>query len=112
MNVLRMDCKRLLLIWPKVILFYSILAVNSVNHTLVFSNIFNFLKIFIFTFFTFFFLGIPSLGLLPTDPLRVSSLVIDQGVGAVKLKMQYKDLDIKNMQTTTVKELKYVTSRL
>lgn len=49
--------------------------------------------------------GIPSLGLLPSDPLRVNSLGIDQGIGAVNLK--FKDLDILNMKSTIVKDLTY-----
>ncbi|KAL5235485.1 hypothetical protein ACI65C_002895 [Semiaphis heraclei] len=47
--------------------------------------------------------GIPSLGLLPMDPLRISSLRINQGIGAVNLK--FKDLDISNMKSTIVKDL-------
>ncbi|VVC25556.1 Haemolymph juvenile hormone binding [Cinara cedri] len=51
--------------------------------------------------------GIPSLGLLPTDPLRVTSLGINQGIGAVKLKLDFKDLDILNLHTTIITDLKY-----
>ncbi|XP_060872774.1 uncharacterized protein LOC132946731 [Metopolophium dirhodum] len=49
--------------------------------------------------------GIPSLGLLPTDPLRINSLGIDQGIGAVNLK--FRDLDILNMKSTIIKNLTY-----
>uniref|UniRef100_A0A2S2PLB2 Protein takeout n=1 Tax=Schizaphis graminum TaxID=13262 RepID=A0A2S2PLB2_SCHGA len=47
--------------------------------------------------------GIPSLGILPNDPLRINSLAIDQGIGAVNLK--FKDLDILNMKSTIIKDL-------
>lgn len=49
--------------------------------------------------------GIPSLGLLPTDPLRISSLTIDKGIGGVNLK--FKDLDILNMRSTIIKDLTF-----
>lgn len=49
--------------------------------------------------------GIPSLGLLPLDPIRVTSLVVDQGVGAVKLKLKFRDLDILNMNSSAIDEL-------
>lgn len=50
-------------------------------------------------------LGVPSLGLLPTDPLQISTLVINKGDGAVRLNQTYTNLDITNLRTVILDEL-------
>jgi len=51
--------------------------------------------------------GIPSLGLLPTDPLRINTLEVSQGMGAVQLKLLFKDLDILNLNSSVINTLSY-----
>jgi len=57
----------------------------------------------------YFFLGIPSLGILPVDPMRITTLEVNQGQGAVKLKIKFRDLDIKNLQSAIITNITYVT---
>jgi len=45
------------------------------------------------------YLGIPNLGINKMDPLRISSLLIDQGRGPVGIKLDFKDLDITNLKS-------------
>lgn len=45
------------------------------------------------------YLGVPSLGINQMDPLRITSLLIDQGTGPVSIKLDFKDLDISNMKS-------------
>lgn len=49
--------------------------------------------------------GIPNLGLLPIDPLRITELGIDQGSGPVSIKLNFRDLDISNIGTAKINEL-------
>lgn len=49
--------------------------------------------------------GIPSLGLYPIDPLRITALGIDQGSGPVSIKLNFRDLDISNIGTVMIREL-------
>ncbi|XP_060835524.1 protein takeout-like [Rhopalosiphum padi] len=51
--------------------------------------------------------GIPSLGLHKMDPLRISRLGIDQGTPSIKLKLNFKDLDIINMRSLIIKKAIY-----
>lgn len=44
------------------------------------------------------YLGVPSLGLNKMDPMRISTLLIDQGKGSFSLKLNFKDLDIYNLR--------------
>ncbi|XP_065214845.1 protein takeout-like [Planococcus citri] len=50
--------------------------------------------------------GVPRFGLPPIDPLRISTLSIDQGHGPVAIKMDFNDLDIVNIGTADVKDVK------
>jgi len=50
------------------------------------------------------FSGIPSLGLLKMDPLRILKLGIDQRTPSIKLKLNFKDLDIINMRSLIIKK--------
>ncbi|XP_015367028.1 PREDICTED: protein takeout-like [Diuraphis noxia] len=52
-------------------------------------------------------MGVPSLGLLKMDPLRVSKLGIDQGTPSIKLSLNFKDLDIINMRSLIIKKAIY-----
>lgn len=54
------------------------------------------------------FTGIPSLGLLKMDPLRILKLGIDQGTPSIKLKLNFKDLDIINMRSLIIKKAMYI----
>jgi len=45
------------------------------------------------------YLGVPSLGLMKMDPLRITSLQIDQGTGPVSIKLDFKNLDISNIRS-------------
>ncbi|XP_050541478.1 protein takeout-like [Daktulosphaira vitifoliae] len=49
--------------------------------------------------------GVPSLGLISVDPLRISSLGIDQGSGPVSIKLNFKDLDISNIGTAKIQNV-------
>jgi len=51
------------------------------------------------------FLGIPNLGILKMDPLRINSLIIDQGTGPVSIKLDFKNLDIINMKSVIIDKL-------
>lgn len=51
-------------------------------------------------------LGIPSLGIIPLDPLRITELKIDQGSGPVSIKLNFKDLDIHNLNSSLITKLK------
>ncbi|BES99102.1 JHBP [Nesidiocoris tenuis] len=49
--------------------------------------------------------GMPSLGVLPLDPLHFDAITIDQGEGPVNIKLEFTDLDItgiKDMQIDSV----------
>lgn len=50
--------------------------------------------------------GVPSLGLMPVDPLRITQLSIDQGTGPVSIKLDFRDLDIKNIKAVKINSLK------
>jgi len=52
--------------------------------------------------------GMPSIGLLPLDPLRIKTLEIDQGTGPVSIKLNVRDLDVSNIGTVKINELSYV----
>lgn len=49
--------------------------------------------------------GVPSLGLYPIDPLRITALGIDQGTGPVSIKLNFRDLDISNIGTVKINEV-------
>ena len=49
--------------------------------------------------------GVPSIGLPPIDPFRVTSLEIDQGTGPVNIKLNFRDLDASNIGTVKINEL-------
>uniref|UniRef100_A0AAU6SHL1 Protein takeout-like protein n=1 Tax=Maconellicoccus hirsutus TaxID=177089 RepID=A0AAU6SHL1_MACHI len=49
--------------------------------------------------------GVPRFALPPIDPLRITSLIIDQGHGPVAIKLNFTDLDIHGIGTGTVKDL-------
>jgi len=49
--------------------------------------------------------GFPSLGLYPIDPLRITTLGIDQGTGPVSIKLNFRDLDITNIGTAKINEV-------
>ncbi|XP_025407025.1 protein takeout-like [Sipha flava] len=51
--------------------------------------------------------GVPSLGIIPMDPLRITELKIDQGSGPVSIKLNFNDLDIMNLKMLTVDKIKY-----
>ncbi|XP_050443506.1 protein takeout-like [Adelges cooleyi] len=52
--------------------------------------------------------GVPSLGLFPVDPLRISFLEINQkGNSAVQIKLRFKDLDIINLSDSVLKDPKF-----
>ncbi|XP_054276420.1 protein takeout-like [Macrosteles quadrilineatus] len=50
--------------------------------------------------------GAPSLGVLTIDPLRVSSLTIDQGSGPVSIKLDFKNLDIHGLASAKLDKVK------
>lgn len=50
--------------------------------------------------------GVPRFSLPPIDPLRISNLIIDQGHGPVAIKMNFTDLDIRNIGSGKVTDLK------
>jgi len=60
-----------------------------------------FLDVFIYSFIS----GVPSLGLYPIDPLRITQLGIDQGNGPVSIKLNFRDLDISNIGTVKINEI-------
>ncbi|VVC25555.1 Haemolymph juvenile hormone binding [Cinara cedri] len=49
--------------------------------------------------------GVPNLGLLPLDPMRITTLDINQGTGSVKIKLSLKDVEILNFHTLVIDEL-------
>lgn len=51
------------------------------------------------------YLGVPNLGLLKMDPLRINSLLIDQGTGPVSIKLDFKNLDIYNMKSIIIDKI-------
>ncbi|KAL5235486.1 hypothetical protein ACI65C_002896 [Semiaphis heraclei] len=53
--------------------------------------------------------GVPNLGLLKMDPLRINSLLIDQGTGPVSIKLDFKNLDIYNMKSIIIDKIHYNT---
>jgi len=59
--------------------------------------IFVFYVLFLSIFIYLFILGVPSFGLYPIDPLRITALGIDQGTGPVSIKLNFRDLDISNI---------------
>lgn len=54
------------------------------------------------------FLGVPSLGLIPIDPLIISQLDIDQGSsnGPLNIKLHFKNLHIHNIGAIKVTSMK------
>ncbi|KAL0281109.1 UNVERIFIED_CONTAM: hypothetical protein PYX00_002205 [Menopon gallinae] len=50
--------------------------------------------------------GVPNLGLIPIDPLRVTRLDIDQGDGPVALDLKFRDIDIINIGSVKVNSVK------
>lgn len=54
------------------------------------------------------FTGISSLGLLKMDPLRILKLGIDQGTSSIKLKLNFKNLDIINLRSLIIKKTIYI----
>jgi len=57
-----------------------------------------------------YFLGIPSLGLIPIDPLIISQLDINQGSSSepLNLKLNFKDLYIHNIGSIKLTSMKWV----
>jgi len=55
-----------------------------------------------------YFLGIPSLGLIPIDPLIISQMDINQGVsnGPLDIKLSFKDLYIHNIGSIKITSMK------
>lgn len=51
--------------------------------------------------------GVSSLGLIKMDPLRINSLLIDQGTGPVSIKLDFKNLDISNLKSIIFDKLHY-----
>jgi len=49
--------------------------------------------------------GVPSFGLYPIDPLRITALGIDQGTGPVSIKLNFRDLDISNIGTVKIDQI-------
>lgn len=56
----------------------------------------------LYNYYFYLYLGVPSLGIVPVDPLRISSLVINQGTGPVNINLNFKDLDIINMHSAII----------
>lgn len=54
------------------------------------------------------FLGIPSLGMIKIDPLRILSLKIEQGNGPVSINMSFTDIDIINLRYVQAKKVEWV----
>lgn len=50
-------------------------------------------------------LGVPSLGILKMDPLRIDKLLIDQGSGPVSIKLDFKNLDIGNLKSIVIDKI-------
>jgi len=50
-------------------------------------------------------LGVPSLGILKMDPLRIDKLLIDQGSGPVSIKLDFKNLDISNLKSIVIDKI-------
>lgn len=50
----------------------------------------------------FCFKGVPSLGVLPLDPLELKTLVIEQGDGPVSIKLDFKDLFIHGIASAVI----------
>lgn len=48
------------------------------------------------------FAGIPGLGVLPIDPLRVAAISIGQGSGPVAVSLDFKDMDIYGLSEVQV----------
>lgn len=52
-------------------------------------------------------LGIPSLDLIPIDPLRIVELVVDQNKGhPINLNIKFTDFDIYNIKYVQFKNMK------
>uniref|UniRef100_A0A2S2PPC5 Protein takeout n=1 Tax=Schizaphis graminum TaxID=13262 RepID=A0A2S2PPC5_SCHGA len=51
--------------------------------------------------------GVPSLGILKMDPLRIDKLIIDQGKGPVSIKLDFKNLDISNLKSIVIDKIHY-----
>jgi len=45
------------------------------------------------------------MGINIMDPLRISTLLIDQGKGPVSLKLDFKDLDISNLKSVIIDKI-------
>lgn len=53
----------------------------------------------IYYFVLYCYLGIPNLGIVPIDPLRIITMELDQNNGGpVNLKLKFQDLDIHNIK--------------
>lgn len=59
-------------------------------------------------FFYYFFLGEPSLELIPIDPLIISHLDINQGSshGPIDIKLNFRDLHIHNIASVKITSVK------
>lgn len=55
-----------------------------------------------------YFLGVPSLGLIPIDPLIISHMDINQGTsdGPLDIKLSFKDLYIHNIGSIKLTSMK------
>ncbi|VVC40130.1 Haemolymph juvenile hormone binding [Cinara cedri] len=51
--------------------------------------------------------GVPSLGLITSDPYRIASLNIEQGIGPVSVNMNFTDLIVSNMKYTIIDSAHY-----
>jgi len=51
------------------------------------------------------YLGIPSLGISKMEPLRISTLLIDQGKGTFNLKLDFKNLDMHNLKSIIIDKM-------
>lgn len=55
------------------------------------------------------YLGVPSLGLVEIDPLRISTLELDQSNGGpVRIKSTFKDLYIRNVKYVQITKAQWV----
>ncbi|KAG8301211.1 hypothetical protein J6590_058206 [Homalodisca vitripennis] len=52
------------------------------------------------------FEGVPALGVLTIDPLRVTHLLIDQGTGPVSIKLDFNELDIHGLGSARIDRVK------
>ncbi|XP_046684382.1 protein takeout-like [Homalodisca vitripennis] len=50
--------------------------------------------------------GVPALGVLTIDPLRVTHLLIDQGTGPVSIKLDFNELDIHGLGSARIDRVK------